>query len=98
MKLVAVQTEVRQETDEDGDLFARWDMPVVRAGKTMYHRTLTYAENGQWRHIAGVFAAADLATWPVRKVLAIRKLAKLGKPRVLSPTVWTMKKIGKLAL
>ena len=100
VKLINTQTKLRQETDEDWNLFTVWQFPVVRWWKTIYQTFSLYMEEGQrvlawWTVLAAAFVW-DMLTWPARKVLAMRKLL-IWKPPIirLSPTDFVVRKLFK---
>jgi hypothetical protein len=109
MKWLSTQVEVWQETDEDWNLISGRAIPFVQAWKISYQVFQTGLSSAidnfsndntlAWvwdlMIVTGVVASADLLTYPLRKVWAMKKVLVGRPPIVLSPTVWALKKLAQ---
>lgn len=69
MRKITTDVEIRQETDEDWDLYTRWKIPVVSMGETLYQTfAISWEEENRWL-MWGTLASADLLTAFPRKVI-----------------------------
>lgn len=97
LETIQLETHVQKHTDDDGRVYATLDFPVIVAGKKVL-KTFVMKWNENWALSVvplalGTIAFADLATYPIRKVLNIVKNPLIpSKWRVVSPTIGIMKK------